>query len=994
MDSGSNKAKKKKKESAIDQYQIMAEALLGRGNRAFLETILNSIPVGVTLQTLDGRYLFTNNFAADMHGYSPEEITHPDFRREAIIAPHDVKLIYKAIKSIKKDRSTKKLRFTALKKDGTEFRKETDAGLIFDAENKQFGILVISRDVTEEERIQKSEEAERTLAEALISSAAAISSSLKLDEVLDTILELAQRVVPHDSANIMLIEGELVHVVRARGYKTKKLHDLTMNVSSKVDGFASLVQMFKDGLPLVIPDTRIFPGWETYPEFDWLLSYVGAPLRHQGRIIGVINLDCGTPDFFCQEDAKRLQAFADLTASAIANARLYESLEQQAGESDALFRASTALLQATGDIKSLADQITKTVHQDFASAHVAVSLIDESAKTLELISESGYKADHPYALSMDSKKGLAIAAIKDKKPIYVKDVNTDPRYVCGSHLTRSEFDIPFQIGDEIIGVLNLESPRVNGFDEKARRVLITYAERASKALENTRLIERLQQHDFQMDIINQLTQISLKTSDLKQMLIDQVDLVVRAFSFDGFLVGFLDPALRKIITGYAFAKNQDKQNALFELVQDSKSSLKIASHPEIVENGDPKKETLGEDHLPIPFRSYVIHALSADGVRLGAVGFGFFDQHHFTEKEITFFSQVIDQIALALSKNLSFYKTDRRAREAENLRKAASTLTSTLDLQKILEGILKAAVGAIPAAEGGLLFQRDHKRNGFHVRAQFGFDDPGVFTIRLNNHEGMAGLVADEKKARLFTDVTEEKVFSNRNPKLGIIPHKSWIVAPLMQKDKLFGMIELSAPDACVFDENDLNILVSFADTVTAAINNAQLHTEVQQIALLDILTGLYNRRGFEELGQREVNRSIRTSAPLSLLVIDIDSLKQVNDEYGHSAGDQLIYEAAECCRRVFRQIDLVTRYGGDEFAILLPDTPLTHAREAAERFRQALKIRSVQIKGKEIHISASIGVAGFSSETKTIQQLFEEADAALYRAKTNGKDSTCIYEK
>ncbi len=994
MTPGSGKATTRRKVNAIDQYQIMADAILGKDNQVFLETILDTLPVGVTLQTLDGRYLFANRTASWMHGYTPEEFTQPDFHRELIIAPQDIQLINDAVKTLVKNRNIKNLRFDALKKDGTGFRKETSAGLICDANNEPYGILVISRDVTEEERIQKSESEERVLAEALVSSAALISSSLKLDDVLDRILELAERVVPHDSSNIMLIEDEVVHVVRARGYKTRELHDFTMQVSTRVKDFSSMAQMVIDGLPLAIPDTRKYPGWYSAPDFRWILSYVGAPLRFQGRVIGVINLDSGTPDFFCQDDANRLQAFADMAASAVANANLYEASRIQADESAALFRAATALLRATGDIKSLADQITKTVHQDFSSAHVAVLLMDEFAGKLIQVSQSGYPADQTHSYNLDNMQGLAMAAIKEKKPVYVGDVNSDPRYIRDSELTRSEFDIPFIIGKKIIGVLNLESPKVNGFDEKARRILLTYAERASIALENAQLVDRLQQHDFQMDLINRLTQISLKTGNLKQMLIDQVEIIFNSLKPDGFLISFSDPAIRKIITGYAIAGDPEINRRVNEMIQQPEYSLQFASHPERIETDESKKQPLSGKHPDNPFNSYLVHSLSADGVRIGSASFGYFSKHMFTEKETAFFKHIIDQIALALAKNLSIQKTDNRAREAINLRNATATLTSTLDLQEVFERILKAAVEAIPTAQNGLLFQLDHKKKDFYVRAQYGFNNPEIYKIRLNNHEGMAGLIASEKKARLFNNVTAEKFYDKQSLKHSIISHKSWIVAPLVLEDKIIGVIELCAPNSHEFDEHDLNILVSFADTVAAAIKNAQLHAEVQQVALTDLLTGLYNRRAFEEIGQREIHRSIRTSAPLSLLLIDLDYLKQVNDEFGHSTGDRLICMTADCCRSVFRQIDLITRYGGDEFAILLPDTPLDHAREAAERFRRTLRIDPLKIKDREIHLSASIGVACFSRDIQTIQQLFELADKALYQAKNSGRDTIYIKQE
>ena len=317
---------------------------------------------------------------------------------------------------------------------------------------------------------------------------------------------------------------------------------------------------------------------------------------------------------------------------------------------------------------------------------------------------------------------------------------------------------------------------------------------------------------------------------------------------------------------------------------------------------------------------------------------GYFTPKSFDKSEISFFKQVIDQVALSVAKSLSIMMAIDRANEAENLRVASSTLTSTLNLQEVFERILQTAVGAIPSAENGLLFLYNEKSHIFQVRAQFGFSDPNIFTIRIGGHDGMAGIVANEKQARIFDDISKAKIPNLSKEKHTLAKQKSWIVAPLIRQDKVFGVIELCAGEANSFNTSDLNTLVSFADTVTAAIQNAQLHSEVQQIAITDVLTGLYNRRGFEELGQREVHRSLRTSAPLSMLLVDVDFLKQVNDEYGHSAGDKVIQEVAECCRSTFRQIDLVSRYGGDEFAILLPDTPIDHAREAAERLRRTIE--------------------------------------------------------
>ncbi len=129
------------------------------------------------------------------------------------------------------------------------------------------------------------------------------------------------------------------------------------------------------------------------------------------------------------------------------------------------------------------------------------------------------------------------------------------------------------------------------------------------------------------------------------------------------------------------------------------------------------------------------------------------------------------------------------------------------------------------------------------------------------------------------------------------------------------------------------------------------------------------------------------------MLLVDVDYLKQVNDKFGHTAGDQILQEVADCCRSTFRQIDLVSRYGGDEYAIILPDTPIDHARGAAERLRRSIEQRRITVQDTEIQLSASIGVASFDKKLKTISQFFELADKALYRAKKSGRNKIACWD-
>jgi diguanylate cyclase (GGDEF)-like protein len=217
---------------------------------------------------------------------------------------------------------------------------------------------------------------------------------------------------------------------------------------------------------------------------------------------------------------------------------------------------------------------------------------------------------------------------------------------------------------------------------------------------------------------------------------------------------------------------------------------------------------------------------------------------------------------------------------------------------------------------------------------------------------------------------------------------RSGVIAPLVLKETVLGVLGLvsSAPHA--FTPADLRLLESFAHTTTAAIQNATLHNEVQMLAVTDTLTETYNRRGFFEVCQREFERAVRFNRPLAVIMLDLDGFKSVNDTYGHAAGDQALRVLAQRLFTSIREHDYLGRYGGDEFTILLPESDLETASVIAERMRRSLnKPFSLIGSGSEpvtLAMTASLGVADRLGEAD-FQQLIDRADRAAYTAKRAG---------
>jgi diguanylate cyclase (GGDEF)-like protein len=199
-----------------------------------------------------------------------------------------------------------------------------------------------------------------------------------------------------------------------------------------------------------------------------------------------------------------------------------------------------------------------------------------------------------------------------------------------------------------------------------------------------------------------------------------------------------------------------------------------------------------------------------------------------------------------------------------------------------------------------------------------------------------------------------------------------------------FGTLFLSGDD---FDLDDREIATSLAAHAVIALENARLHRIVERQALVDGLTGLANRRSAEETLDAELARAERFATPLAIVFADLDDFKAVNDTHGHAAGDAVLRRLADVLRATLREIDLAARWGGEEFALVLPGTDLAGALRVAERVRERLAEEVVTAAdGAEIRVTASLGVAAYP-DLETAAALLEAADAALYEAKRAGKN-------
>ena len=258
---------------------------------------------------------------------------------------------------------------------------------------------------------------------------------------------------------------------------------------------------------------------------------------------------------------------------------------------------------------------------------------------------------------------------------------------------------------------------------------------------------------------------------------------------------------------------------------------------------------------------------------------------------------------------------------------------------------------------------------------------------KISPDDSIAGRVFREKKSIITNLGGQDPRFSKLNTNLNV---SSLICVPLIAKGECIGIINITnKKNGQLFNKKDLDFITSLANQAAIAIDNAKLY----ELATKDGLTKLYIHRHFYSLLESELKRVQRYRHVLSLLMMDIDNFKGVNDNYGHLIGDIVLKEIASTILKTIRHVDIPARYGGEEFAIILPETPISNAVAIAERVRK--KISEIEIKVDEttlIRPTVSMGIAEFPNASNEIKELIDCADKALYVSKRNGKNCIHLY--
>ena len=338
----------------------------------------------------------------------------------------------------------------------------------------------------------------------------------------------------------------------------------------------------------------------------------------------------------------------------------------------------------------------------------------------------------------------------------------------------------------------------------------------------------------------------------------------------------------------------------------------------------------------------------------------------------------------SLSKQL-----ERRNEELASMIEIGKALTSCLDIHAILETIMKQVERLIKPKNWSLLLVEGESGDLIFEIAVSSVSEK-LKGVRLERGKGIAGWVAQYGQPLLIPDVRKDERFSEHFDKELLFTTRSIVCVPMKIKDQVIGVIELiNSLEELDFDEGDILLISAIADFAAIALENARNYKRISELVITDDLTGLYNSRHFGQLIENEVKRAGRYRETFSLIFLDLDHFKGINDTHGHLVGSRMLTEFGRLVGKNIRGSDLAARYGGDEFAVILPHTGKEQAVKMAGNLLDAMKRTSFASDDNiPIKLTASFGVATFPEDSDSRAGLIKAADCAMYDAKADGRSA------
>jgi diguanylate cyclase (GGDEF)-like protein len=757
-------------------------------------------------------------------------------------------------------------------------------------------------------------------------------------------------------------------------------------------GVASRVSTMRNRVPVVPFDAHssaTFPleahagedleGDSSVSDTDAIERSAKVPIRIGGEVFGVLSVAVNVESRLTGEELEVLEQIAAVLGSAIEQSR---RRALQLGEVELVTRLHDILTQIQDhiDTRDSSDDVLAEIGTAFGYASVHLGWIDRHEIRMYTSYRNAFRRLPPDSV-VQVRLGIEGRAARTGRTQFVRDVSQDADYLPVDDCTVALICAPVWSLDEVIGVLRVTSDAAGILSEADLEIVHKLADRFGLVLANLNRLDELERRAEQIRILERLTSTIGRMVPTRASIADVVRELQSVWGEQSEIalvsdnrLFFHGPDPKRMTSEPAWIRDglPVETGITGRVVRSGEPEFvrEVSADPDYVEHG---RATGSAIVVPIKVDQQTIGVLNVEST---------IDR---TLDEIDFETLIIvgNHLGIALA-NYHAFSSEQSARTGlEAVQRVSSIVSQTLDPDEALRLIAEtlAAVLHYPIVAVEVISE-----SSLRLAASFGFA-PGAYERRPMD-SGMAGRAIQEGEIEFVPDLAAAapgQAFRD--------DAMSGVYVPIRTGTTITGVLTVQGTRERMLTDWDVNILRTFAENVGVLLANTQTYDEMRSSASLDSITGVANHRFFQQRLRQVIEQARRSDQELSLLVIDIDSFKDLNDRFGHIEGDHVLVEIAKRLNSQLRGEDLLARYAGDEFVVVLPGVNMRVSLEIAARLLRSVRSRPFEMSnGETVVVTLSIGAATYPEDATSDEELIGAADTAMYLAKGYGRDAVCHF--